>query len=283
VLWDDTLCDIYSVSREQAARNVHEFLGFVHPADREFVSKAVRDMLASGREAEYEFRTTLPDGSTRWIYDRSSLAYDGSGDPIQMVGVCFDITKRKAVEQSLAESEMRLELATAAADIGVWDWDLTSNAMTYSERAKSLFGFPPGSEVTYEMVRDATHPEDLPRTSAMARRALDPKLREREPYEYRIIRPDGEVRWMLAYGNAVFGTAAGETKAVRYLGTIQDITSRKEMEASLRTGESRLRLAIDAGRMAVWEWIRKPARLSGRPSSTGCSDSRRMPLRHWRR
>jgi PAS domain S-box-containing protein len=265
VLWDDTLCEIYGVSREHAARNVDDFLAFVHPADRESVSKAVQDVLESGREAEYEFRTILSDGSIRWIYDRSSLTFDDSGDPVQMVGVCFDITRRKSVEQSLAESELRLELATAAADIGVWDWDLTSNAMTYSERAKALFGFPPGSEVTYEMVRDATHPEDLPRTSSMARRALDPVLREREPYEYRIIRPGGEVRWMLAFGNAVFGTVAGEIKAVRYLGTIQDITSRKEMEASLRRSETRLRLAIDAGRMAVWEVDPEAGTIIGSP------------------
>jgi PAS domain S-box-containing protein len=129
-------------------------------------------------------------------------------------------------DHALAEHE----LAVRAGEIGIWDWDLRSNEMTYSEQAKSIFGFPVDAAVTYEQVRDATHPDDLPNTSAMARRALDPQLRERQPYEYRIRRGDGEVRWLIAHGHAVFDGA----KAVRYLGTIQDITERKIAEEHLQ-------------------------------------------------
>ena len=119
--------------------------------------------------------------------------------------------------------------------LGVWDWNVATGTMTWSERAKAIYGLPPGEPVTYAQVRDATHPDDLPRTSALARRALDPELRGKEPYEYRIRRPDGAVRWIAAHGEAVFAPVDGGQKAVRYFGTIQDVTERKRAEDDLRT------------------------------------------------
>ncbi|MEX0954657.1 MAG: HWE histidine kinase domain-containing protein [Rhizobiaceae bacterium] len=152
------------------------------------------------------------------------------------------------------ESHLKLRLALRAARIGIWDWNIETNEMRYSPRARALCGFPPDRDVTFDMVRDVTHPEDYPRTSAMARSALDPALRTKEPYEYRIVRADtGEVRWVLAHGEAVFANGGNRPKAVRYIGTIQDITERKRNEDALRDAELRQRLAIDAARLAVWE------------------------------
>ena len=151
------------------------------------------------------------------------------------------------------EAPTRLELIVAAADLGVWDWDVVTNDMRYSDRAKAICGFPLDKPVTFEQVRAATHPEDLPFTSAQARRALDPAIREHRPYEYRIVRPDGSIRWVIAHGEAVFEEEDGALRAVRYTGTIQDVTARKEMENELRANAARLRLALDASRLAVWE------------------------------
>jgi PAS domain S-box-containing protein len=155
--------------------------------------------------------------------------------------------------KDLEESRARLALAVSATSLGIWDWDLTTNRMDYSDRAKEIFGFPLQGEVTFEMARDATHPEDLARTFALARQALDPEIKLKAPYEYRIVRPDGEVRWVIAHGECVFGAVDGETRALRYVGTIQDVTEAKKVEQALRTSEERLRLVLGAARLAVWE------------------------------
>ena len=161
---------------------------------------------------------------------------------------------RRSSEHRLEESSIKLRIALRAAYIGVWDWSLETNEMNYSPRAREIYGFTPDEAVTFEKVRDATHPDDLVRTSALARLALDPDTRAREPYEYRLRKADtGEERWVMAHGEAIFEEQAGVTRAVRYLGTIEDITDRKATEIALQESELRQRLALEAARMAVWE------------------------------
>ena len=141
-----------------------------------------------------------------------------------------------------------------AAKLGIWDWNLRDNTLVYSPRAREICGLPPGDGLLpLEQVQACTHPDDLPRTHAMLLRALDPALRERAPYEYRVVRPDGTVRWVLAYGEVEFARVDGAERAVRYIGTLQDITERRQLREALESSRARLQLALDAGRMAVWE------------------------------
>ena len=152
-------------------------------------------------------------------------------------------------------SDPKLELALRAANIGIWDWDLLTNRFEYSDRARAIYGFNPSGEITYQMVRDVTHPADFPFTSAQAKRAIDPVLREDRPYEYRILRADtGELRWVRAEGNAMFEEIGGIRTPVRYLGCVQDITEAKRAAAALDESERRQRLAIEAAGMAIWEF-----------------------------
>jgi PAS domain S-box-containing protein len=166
---------------------------------------------------------------------------------------------------ALRESERRLRLAVEAAQIGIWDWNVLTNEIVWSEEAKAIAGLPPAEPVTFEQISGITHPDDLPRTSAMARHALDPALRSRQQFEYRLLRPDGEVRWVIANGEAVFASVDGQERPVHYIGTIRDITERKRAEADLRQSEARLRIATDAARLGIWEYEAASGALRGSP------------------
>jgi PAS domain S-box-containing protein len=147
---------------------------------------------------------------------------------------------------------IRLRLAVQAARLGIWDWDLVTNTFEYTNRAREISGFSADEEVTLEKLRELTHPEDLPITFAQAQLALDPDKRVDKPYEYRIIR-HGEIRWVRAHGEAIFTGRNGERRAIRYIGTIEDITERKQAEAALGESARKLRLAIEIAGIAIWE------------------------------
>jgi PAS domain S-box-containing protein len=174
-----------------------------------------------------------PDGTSEvryfdYVY-QPLVGADGRTEGI--IGQAQDVTERVLAHQALAATEERLELAVRASAIGVWEWRLDTNAMIYSAEARVICGFDPDEPVTLDMVVAATHPEDLPQTMAQSGRARDPAIRDTAPYEYRIVRPDGVQRWVLANGRAVFEeSASGETVATRYVGTILDITERKLAE-----------------------------------------------------
>ncbi|WP_374470048.1 PAS domain-containing protein [Phenylobacterium sp.] len=163
------------------------------------------------------------------------------------------LREREGLLAALRESQARLDLATSAGQVGVWDWRLTTGEMIYSAEARAICGLPADAPLDIETIRALTHPDDAVWTQPQTERALDPAIREETPYEYRIITPAGEERWLLARGRAVFQERGGQTVATRYIGTLQDITARKRAETALAQSEARLRLAVEAGRMAAWQ------------------------------
>jgi PAS domain S-box-containing protein len=185
---------------------------------------------------------------------------DESGKIWRWFGTNTDVSREAEAEarahrikETLSEKEARLSLATEAGGVGVWEWRLTTNEMVYSARAREICGFDVDAPVTYEMVAAVTHPEDFPQTSAQAARALDPMIRDRSSYDYRIVRPSGEVRWVTASGEAVFEPdSAGELRATRYVGTLIDVTEHRLSEDAIRESERQLQMALRAGRMAAW-------------------------------
>ncbi|WP_340647280.1 HWE histidine kinase domain-containing protein [Phenylobacterium sp.] len=188
---------------------------------------AVAQALVSGSGVRTRDLTVADrNGSVRDLHIALSPRQIGPDRVDGVIWIAQDLTHHRLADEALRLSERRLSLATEAAGLGVWDWDLSANTMVYSEQAKAIYGFPADEPVTYETVRDATHPDDYPRTSAMAQRAIDPILREKIPYEYRITRADGAIRWLLAHGEAIFEDTAAGPLATRYVGTIQDITDR---------------------------------------------------------
>ena len=179
----------------------------------------------------------------------------GAGGAVEgIVGQANDVTARVDADRAAQQNQARLELAARAAGLGIWEWRVDTGQMLYSARAKEICGFAPDQEISFADVVAVTHPDDYPFTSAQSRRALDPRVRDRNPYEYRVVRGDGVVRWVRAHGEAVFEPTADGERAVRYIGTLEDITERREIEERLRASEARLRLAIEAGRTTVWTW-----------------------------
>lgn len=153
-----------------------------------------------------------------------------------------------------AGQEERLRLATRAAGIGIWEWNIRSNTMLYDPRAREICGFPSLDAITLDMARAITHPEDLPATRQQSEDALNPAIRARERYRYRLYKRDtGEIRWVEAHAEAIFDGDGPDAAAIRYVGTLQDVTEDHNLHVQLAENEARLKLAMEASGFAVWE------------------------------
>jgi PAS domain S-box-containing protein len=137
--------------------------------------------------------------------------------------------RAEAKGQALSESEDRLLMAAEAADVGTWYWDVRTGALTWSDRCKALFGLPPESPVSMETFVDRVHPDDR----AAVQKAYERALAEHKDYdvEFRAVRPDGSIRWILAKGRGLYDLAG---RAVRMHGIAMDITQRKQVVEQLR-------------------------------------------------
>lgn len=218
------------------------------PEDRMARSRAAIGKILHGDFfGQYETVRLRKDGVRLDVELTVSPIHGGAGEIVGAASVCRDITQRKEVDA-------RLQLAIEAAQLGIWDWNLLSNETVYSARAREIYGFGPDAIVTFTQVREATHPDDLSVTAELSRRARDPAIREKKPYEFRIIRPDGSRRWILAHGEAVFAPVDGSEQAIRYAGTVQDITAQKQTADALSQSVMQLRVAMEAGKMGVWEY-----------------------------
>jgi diguanylate cyclase (GGDEF)-like protein/PAS domain S-box-containing protein len=152
-----------------------------------------------------------------------------SPKPEHFVAIFDNITARKATERALVQANERLSLAQRTAGAGVWDWDITNGTFTWSDELVQLFGLDPATATpTFDTWRSVVHPDDLER----AEEVIAASLREQGPLfnEYRIVLPNGAIRWIDAFGDAI-RDAGGQ--ATRMVGICIDATRRKEAEAQL--------------------------------------------------
>ncbi len=204
-----------------------EWRSRVHPDDLEPTVEKVKNSIAEARQDhDVEFRFRHRDGSYRWILAHASILQDESGRPVRMLGSHVDITDRKRVEEELRKRERLHREAQRVAKIGHWELDSPEGTPTWSEEIYHIFGLDPDSgEPSFAAHADIVHHEDWP--------LLDRSIRELYAdgmsfdTTFRILRSNGEVRWMHAKGSA----GNSETGGVgRMFGTAQDITDLKQAE-----------------------------------------------------
>ncbi|MBW7968819.1 GAF domain-containing protein [Bradyrhizobium sp. BR 10289] len=140
--------------------------------------------------------------------------------------------ERVRSDDAAREAAERLSLATSAAGIGTWDYDPVNDLLRWDSRCKALFGLSPQAEVSYEgTFLKGLHPEDRQRTHEAVSNALAPNSPASYNIEYRTIGiEDGVERWVAATGDTIFSNG----KAVRFIGTVLDITAKKKSERHLR-------------------------------------------------
>lgn len=240
LFWDASLCRIYGLSETEQVTDWQTWRDLVHPEDID----RVETLLASAVQGEpyegTEFRIYRADGELRWIHSSAYVQRDEQGQPIHMIGINQDITVRKQAELALKEQSSRLTLALQAGSYGIWEWNLGSD-LIWDNQIYQDYGLQNlGRPITYQDWRGAVHPDDLPWVEAQ----LEADLQSAIPFnaEFRICRPDDEVRWALSTAKLY---CDGQGQPLRMVGIHQDITHRKQAEQDIQESRAKFQRLVD--------------------------------------
>ncbi|UCF93257.1 MAG: PAS domain-containing protein [Desulfobacterales bacterium] len=240
---------IWGRSTEDLYNRYADWEDSVHPDDRAYAAESFARILETGGGEPREYRIVRPDGKVRWVSDIGFAVRDQDGRVQRIAGIADDITERKRAEEELKKNQNLLDESQRIAHIGSWDMDVKTGAILWSNEAFRVFGaraqtFTP----SFDGFVDRVHPGD--RDMVLTHLRATQKTKQFEKFEYRTEWPDGTVRWIHATGE-VFCDEAGEI--VRIVGTVQDVTARKQMEEALRQSEQRYRNIFETASVALME------------------------------
>lgn len=222
--------------------------------DPEYTEKKWQRHWADLRENKYQ------------VYESWHRKNDGSFYPVEVVEnyvkvgtrafSCVysrDITDRRKVENALRESEQRYSLAVVGANLGIWDWDMTSDHLVFDARFAEILGATPKDMEagTFSDLMALVHPHER----AVFRKILEDYIAEKGvPFlcEFRIHHRDGTWRWVRGQGVIVSHDPSGSGR--RMIGTIMDINERREAMDALAEREEQLRETQDIARVGGWRY-----------------------------
>jgi PAS domain S-box-containing protein len=222
----------------------------VHPDDRDHVYREINRHFA-GETPIYisEHRIQCKDGSYKWILDRGKVvSRTEENKPLRVVGTHTDLTGRKNAEEELKASKSKLDLALASAGMGTWILNLADGKRHFDDQIYHLLGINPDTfQGTPEEFFHVIHPEDHEKV----KEALDRTINLGLPYEpeYRVILPDGTIRFIAARGMMTLDDTG---KPMRIDGVGWDITERKQIEEALLESESKFRDLSEKAMVGVY-------------------------------
>jgi PAS domain S-box-containing protein len=202
---------------------------FIHPDDRDRVVGAWHQATSQGTAYEVEARMLGSDGQYRWFLERALPFRDDQGQIIKWYGTNTDIEDRKRAENDLQRSQAYLVEGERLSHTGSWAWNVSTGQSYWSEETFRIFGFDPAkTKPSFEMFLERVHPEDRPKLeqecNGMSIETKDGEL------DFRIILPDGSIKYIHAVGHAVINESGEVTER---FGVHVDMTEQHQARAAL--------------------------------------------------
>jgi two-component system cell cycle sensor histidine kinase/response regulator CckA len=199
-----------------------------HDAERDLLAQIGRGEVVNVSEAE---RITK-NGRRIHISISVSPIRDAQDRVVGASSIKRDVTERKQAAETLRQSQERLQLALRAARMGTWRWDVATNALNWDEGLENLYDLAPGEKITrYEEFIERVHPDDRAFVESSVVQALHGGGLD---YEFRIVLPNGRVRWLADQGRVV----RDQIGNLLYMtGVCLDVTERKHAEERLRQAQ----------------------------------------------
>ena len=223
---------------------------FIRQDDQENFQLHCRNVLKKETRQRCEVQVREETGLVRWVSFESRAVQDDSGRIDHWWTMLLDITERKQAAEKMAQLAERLELATSAAHIGVWDWDIQKNELVWDDRMFTLYGVKKAHfRGAYDAWLSAVHPDDQARCDEAIQQAL--RMEKAYDIEFRVRWPSGTIRVIKANGQVIWGT---DGTPLRMTGVNYDITDRKQAEDALQSTKEQLQQSLIASNTGLWDW-----------------------------
>lgn len=248
-IWTDQVYDIYGLPKSFDP-TVQEGIAHYHPEDRPTIREVFTRAVEEGEPYDVELRLISEEGEQRWVRTRGVPQFE-DGEVVRVRGSIQDITDRKERERKLRERGRQLEQIRANITDVVWMSTPNKDRMEFiSETYEDVWGrsLQQLKEQPLSFV-DAIHPEDRDRVLS----ALETQRENPEAYAetYRVVQPDGEVRWVQDRAAGVYDENG---HLERIIGVATDITEKQEYEREIEAVNTRLQLALESTNTGIFDW-----------------------------
>jgi PAS domain S-box-containing protein len=207
----------------------------IHPEDLPDFRRGSEEFVELGSHPGFEYRLQCKDGEYRWLSDDRALVRGEDGRPLALVGTVRNVTERRQAEEALRESEERFRSLSAAAPIGIMLIDNKDGTVYCNKRFLSIFGLPKEQAMGFGWVR-SLHPDD--REAFLDERSKAMAEGREFIREFRVVTPQGETRWLSVHTTPLLSQEGVSNTRV---GTLADITERRQAEEALRKSEELFR------------------------------------------
>jgi len=242
--WSDEHYRICGLEPQSMSPTYEAFRSLLHPDDRPVIEDVVGRALKDGKPFECLLRLPQPDGTVRFAASKGRAVLNEAGEPLRMIGTLQDVTERTRAEDAMRTSDERFKTIARATNDAIWDWDLATNLVWWSESFQTLFGYradeiEPGVESWYSRL----HPDDIARVSSAVREVVESGATHWSD-EYRFRRGDGGYAYVLDRGYVLRDRQGRPT---RMIGAMMDISKDKQAQRAIIQSEARKAAILESG------------------------------------
>ncbi|NNK76697.1 MAG: PAS domain-containing protein, partial [Maribacter sp.] len=250
LVWNEQMYELYGIRKVDFSGVYDAWKACLHPEDREQAEKEATKAMLGKKDYENIFRVVWPNGKIKHIQTVGVVHWDKEGRPQKVIGTNWDITPIKEAQLKYKEVADRLEVATKAAKMGIWEYDFATDSHVWNKQVYELHGIKEEDFAGgYESWRSLIHPEDQERTKIEEEMVMNGE--KDLNHDYRVVWPNGTIRHIHATAKLLRDEKGNPLKM---MGTNMDITSIKEAQLKYKEIADRLNLATNAAQIGIWEY-----------------------------
>jgi PAS domain S-box-containing protein len=248
LFWNRNTSTLFRYPMDQIRTDLDWWSEKVHPEERDTLVQSLHHAIESGQNVwAVEYRFLRGDGTYCDVLDRGYIAHNDAGTPIRMIGAMTDITERKQAEKAIQERENRFKNLSDASPDMIWLADSDGTVSYINRTLREFLGQSPEAVRNIDWQR-LVHPDDL--AEVVEKRVPALATNTSYSHESRILRWDGEYRWLWVFVSPCF--APEKNEFLGRMGTAIDITERKEAEQALKESEQLFRMISNTIPIMIW-------------------------------